>query len=309
MLYQRVLITGANGLLGQELVHQMSSHPEYDVLATARDNEPRFTGGSCGYLPLDITDWPSVSTVFQDFSPDVVINCAAMTQVDACETDREACWRINADAVDNLAKLCIANGSRLVQISTDFIFDGLDGPYKENARPNPLSYYGRSKLAGENAARRAGMEQWAIARTVLVFGSGEKLTRSNFVLWVIDNLSSGKSISVVTDQFRTPTYAPDLAKGIEGIVRFNKHGVYHLSGRDLYSIYDFAVAVAEAFNLDKRLILPTDGTQFTQTATRPPQTGFLILKAETELGFRPHSLEEALKDLDCRLTALEETKL
>ncbi len=190
MLYQRVLITGANGLLGQELVRQMSSYPAYDVLATARESKPRFTGGSCGYVPMDITDERAVSSIFQDFSPDVVINCAAMTQVDACEFDRETCWHINADAVENLSKLCLANGSRIVQLSTDFIFDGLHGPYKESDRANPLSYYGRSKLAGENAARRAGMEQWAIARTVLVYGAGENLSRSNFVLWVIEKLSS-----------------------------------------------------------------------------------------------------------------------
>ncbi len=308
MLYQRILITGANGLLGQELVRQMSSHPAYDVLATAREREPRFTGGSYGYVPMDITDEQAVSTIFQDFSPDVVINCAAMTQVDACESDREACWSVNADAVENLSKLCLANGSRIVQLSTDFIFDGLDGPYKENDRPNPLSYYGRSKLAGENAARRAGMEQWAIARTVLVYGAGEHLSRSNFVLWVIEKLSNSEAIDIVTDQWRTPTYAPDLAKGIERIVRYQKQGVLHISVRELFSIYDMAVIVAEAFDLDTNLIRPTDGSSFAQPAVRPPKTGFLILKAETELGYKPHAFQDALHDLARRLTTIEESR-
>ncbi|GMQ82977.1 MAG: dTDP-4-dehydrorhamnose reductase [Rhodothermia bacterium] len=308
MLYQRVLVTGANGLLGQELVHQMSSRPDYDVLATAREDEPKFSGGSCGYVPLDVTDEKDVSSVFQDFSPDVVVNCAALTEVDRCESEREACWQVNADAVNTLAKQCLTSGSRIIQVSTDFIFDGLEGPYKESDRPNPLSYYGRSKLAGENGARRAGMEHWAIARTVLVFGAGENLSRSNFVLWVIDQLSRGESIRVVTDQWRTPTYAPDLAQGIERIVRLQKQGVYHISGREMFSIHELAIAVAEAFDLDQELIVPTDGSEFTQPAIRPPRTGFLVLKAETELGYKPHSLQDALQDLSRRLIALEEAK-
>ena len=308
MLYQRVLITGANGLLGQELVRQMSSRHDYDVLATAREDEPKFSGGSCGYVRLDITDERAVSGVFQDFSPDVVVNCAAFTQVDRCESERKTCWQVNADAVNTLAKQCLTFGSRIVQVSTDFIFDGLEGPYKEGDRPNPLSYYGRSKLAGENAARRAGMEHWAITRTVLVFGAGENLSRSNFVLWVIEQLGKGESVRVVTDQFRTPTYAPDLAQGIERVVRFKKQGVYHISGRELFSIYELAIAVAKAFDLDTQLIVPTDGSEFTQPAIRPPRTGFLVLKAETELGYKPHSLKDALHDLSRRLIALEEAK-
>ncbi len=301
MLYQRILITGANGLLGQELVRQLSSFARYDVLATARDDKPRFSGGSCGYMPLDITDGPSLSAVFQDFSPDVVVNCAAMTQVDRCESDRDECWRVNTDAVDLLAKLCLANGARIVQISTDFIFDGLDGPYREDDRPNPLSYYGRSKLAGENAARGAGIDKWTIARTILVYGVGESLPRSNFVLWVIEKLAAGESIDIVTDQWRSPTYAPDLAHGIERIIRFRKHGVFNLSGSELFSIYDLAVAVAESFGFDAGLVRPTDGQSFVQPAVRPRNSGFIILKAETELGFKPRDFRTALSDLAHRL--------
>ena len=307
MLYQRVLITGANGLLGQELVRQLGSFVHYDVLATARDDEPRFSGGSCGYIALDITDGSSLSAIFQDFSPDVVINCAAMTEVDRCESDRDACWRVNTEAVDNLARLCQAGGSRIVQISTDFIFDGLVGLYREDDRPNPLSYYGRSKLAGENAARGAGIDQWAIARTVLVYGAGRDLPRTNFVLWVINKLTAGERIKIVTDQWRSPTYAPDLAHGVERIIRFRKHGVFHLSGRELFSIYDMAVMVAESFGLDPELIQPIDGSGLKQSAVRPRKTDFIILKAETELGFNPRNFRASLADLDHRLEILAES--
>jgi dTDP-4-dehydrorhamnose reductase len=302
-MYRRVLITGGNGLLGQALIAQMSPSTEYDVLATGRQKAPLFSGGSCGYVSMDICNFGEVASVFQDFAPDVVINCAAMTQVDACEIERELCWQVNAEAVENLAKQCQKSGSHLIHVSTDFIFDGLSGPYREDARPNPLSYYGRSKLAGENGVRQAGLEQWSIARTVLVYGTGENLSRSNFVLWVVDSLSQGKQISVVTDQFRSPTYAPDLADGIERLVRFRKNGIDHLSGCETMSVYDIAVTAAEVFGLDASLISKTDSTQFKQTALRPPRTGFLVLKAETELGYKPHALKDALADLDRQLQA------
>ncbi|SRR5690606_13081302 len=301
MLYKRVLITGANGLLGQELVRLMSRYPEYDVLATARDPAPRFQGCSCGYAPLDITDAAAARRIFQDFTPSVVINCAAMTQVDDCETARDACWEINADAVEMLARQSEKVGAHLIQVSTDFVFDGEDGPYREDARPNPLSYYGKSKQAGENAARGAGIDRWSIARTVLVYGTGERLGRSNFVLWVIQKLSNGEPIHVVTDQWRTPTYAPDLAAGIERIARYGKPGIFHLSGREYLSIYEFAQTIAEVFDLDSALIHPTDGSKFSQAAERPAKSGFIILKAETELGYKPRPIRQALRHLGARL--------
>lgn len=304
MVYQRVLITGANGLLGQELVRQLGSLPHYDVLATARDDAPLFSGGSCGYVPMDITDSTAVNTIFQDFAPDVVVNCAAMTNVDKCETQKEQCWQINADAVDHLAKLCLGSGSRIVQLSTDFVFDGLSGPYVESDRPNPLSFYGRSKLASENAARAAGIDRWAVVRTILVYGAGENLSRDNFVLWVVGKLSRGETINVVTDQWRSPTYAPDLAHGIERIIRFHKNGVFHLSGRELYTIHDLALSVADIFGLDRSLIRPTDASRFSQLAVRPRETGFIILKAETELGYKPRNLDQSLEDLARRLQLL-----
>lgn len=301
LLYQRVLITGANGLLGQELVSLMSEKPEYDVLATGRSAVPQFRGASCGYTQLDVTDTAAMRRLFQDFTPTVVINCAAMTQVDGCEVARDACWRVNTEAVEHLARQCRVLGARLVQVSTDFVFSGEDGPYREEARPAPVNFYGKSKLAAENATRDSGLDAWAVARTVLVYGTGENLRRSNFALWVIDKLTKGDPIRIVTDQFRTPSYAPDLADGIERIVRFGKTGTFHISGRELVSIYDFAQTIARVFDLDGSLIQPTDSTQFTQEAARPARTGFIILKAETELGYKPRSLEDALRHLGSRL--------
>jgi dTDP-4-dehydrorhamnose reductase len=282
-------------MLGQELVRLMGRKPEYDLLATGRDAEPRFSGGSCGYTRLDITDDTAVERLFDDFEPDVVINAAAMTQVDACETDRELCWKVNADAVDTLARCCRDHGARLLQISTDFVFDGQDGPYREDARPNPVSYYGRSKLAGENNARGAGTDRWAIIRTVLVYGAPQADARSNFVTWVYSKLQAGEHIRVVTDQWRTPTWVVDLADAVERVVRFRKSGIYHVSGRELMSVHAFAHRIARVAGLDASLIGEADKTTFSQPAERPAKTGFIILKSETELGFRPHDIETAIR--------------
>ena len=301
MLYNRILITGANGLLGQALVARMSRFPEYDVLATGRDDAPRYEGGSCGYAPLDITDPEAVHSIFQDFAPNVVINCAAMTEVDRCEANKEACWAVNVRAVETLAEACKALGARLIQVSTDFVFDGEDGPYREDARPDPVNYYGRSKLAAENVAREAGMSKWAIVRTVLVYGTGHHLSRSNIALWLIEQLANGESVHIVTDQWRTPTYVDDLATGIERLVHFEKTGVYHLSGRELLTVHDFAQTIADVFGFDDSLIHPVTSDYFDGAAPRPARTGFIILKAETELDYKPRPLREALVHLGNKL--------
>ena len=301
MLYHRVLITGANGLLGQALVERMSRFPDYDVLATARDERLHATDASCGYAPLDVTDAEAVDTLFEDFAPTAVVNCAAMTQVDDCETNRERCRRVNAEAVETLADACRRTGARLVQLSTDFIFDGTDGPYAEDARPAPVNYYGEAKLAGENAARKAGVDKWAVARTVLVYGTGTDLKRSNILLWLLEELQAGRRVQVVTDQIRTPTYVADLAAGVEKMVRHDASGLYHLAGRELVSVHEFAQTVAAVYGLDGTLIEPTDRTEFTQTAERPLVTGLITLKAETELGYRPRRLKDALRHLGARL--------
>mgnify|MGYP006271720477 CR=1 FL=1 len=294
MLYNRVLITGANGLLGQALTRRLSQLPEYDVLATARDDAARFDTGSCGYAPLDVTDPAAVEALFEDFTPNVVVNCAAMTDVDGCAAARDDCWAVNAAAVQHLAETCRRYGTRLVQVSTDFVFDGRDGPYAEDARPNPVNYYGRSKLAGENAVRASGLANWAIVRTVLVYGTGRNLGRGTIVTWLMQQLDAGEPVHIVTDQWRTPTYVHDLARGIERLLHYEKTGVYHISGRELVSVYDLATTVADVCGYNADLITPVTSAYFADAVPRPPRTGFIILKAETELGYHPTPLRDAL---------------
>ena len=298
MAIKRILITGAHGLLGQELIRQLAQQKDYKFLATEHRVSPRMPGyGVYPYRVLDICNSKVMQKVFTDFSPDCVINCAAMTGVDSCENDRDACWRVNAEAVGHLAKLCHGQGIHLLQLSTDFVFDGKQGPYREQDRPSPLNYYGKSKLAGENAARNAGVGKWTIVRTNVVYGHSVHPTRPDFVHWVIKNLTEHHPIQLYADQWRTPSYAHDLARGILRLVHFQKDGVYNLSGREFLNMYEFAQIIAEVFDLDASLIQPVVQQQKPQVAERPKRTGLVILKSETELNYRPLALRDALMHL------------
>jgi dTDP-4-dehydrorhamnose reductase len=302
MIPQRVLVTGANGMVGRLFVERLAAIPDYDVLATAR--QPRFAGdASCGYAQLDLTDTHRLVDLVHEFGPQTVVNLGAMTNVDACEEQRDLCWRVNADAVGQMARACRRVGSRMVQVSTDFVFDGLDPLYADGDAPNPVNFYARSKVAAENAVRDAGHEAWCVVRPALVFGARTPSGRGNIVLWVRGELSAGRRVRVFTDQWRTPTYAPDFAEGLERVVRFGKSGVYNMSGREYLSVNAFAHQIAEAFGLDAHLIEAATADDFRQKALRPPRTGLLILKAETEVGYRPGPLADALADLRSQIDA------
>lgn len=292
----RVLITGANGLLGQALTDRLTSDPQYQLLATGRDDQTLHPS-SPAYHTLDITDGDRVHELLTQFEPDVVVNCAAMTQVDGCEQQQEACRAVNTEAVRTMAAACQQLDIHLIQISTDFVFDGQSGPYKEDGAPNPVNFYGASKLEAEQAIQESGGNNWAIARTVLVYGTGHSLKRSNIALWLIEQLQQEKPVHIVTDQWRTPTYVHDLAKGIEQMISDQATGIYHLSGPELVSIYTFAQELARCYEYDRSLIHPTTSEALNQPAKRPPHTGFIIQKARENLGFQPRSIESALQDL------------
>lgn len=288
----RILVTGSNGLLGQKLTHLLQEDKDIYLIATARGRSAvKITRGE--YHSMDISDRDSVESVLRFTKPDVIINTAAMTQVDDCETQREACWKANVTAVEHLVRCCHALHIHLVHVSTDFIFDGTHGPLDENETPNPVNYYGESKLAAEKVIQ-SSQASWAILRTVLVFGITQDMSRSNIVLWVKNSLEQNKTINVVNDQWRTPTLAEDLAVGCYLAAKKRARGIFNISGKDFLSPYDIAIRTADFFKLDKSLINPTDSTKFTQPAKRPPKTGFIIDKARKELGYEPRSFEEGL---------------
>lgn len=289
----RVLVTGANGLLGQALVKRLVDE-EVAVTATARDDTLRPAVG-CDYRPMDVTVPNAVTAAFEAVEPDVVVNCAAMSDVAACDDDRNRAWATNARAVKRLAKRCKEHRAHLIQVSTDFVFNGKRGPYDEEARPDPVNYYGRTKLAAENALREVGVPNWTIVRTVLLYGTGTDLSRPNIVQWMMKQLAAGETIHVVTDQHRTPTYVPDLADGIARIIERDATGIYHMSGRETATIHELADTVADVLGFDPALIDPVPSSYFNDAVERPKKTGFLILKAESELGYDPHSLQTGLR--------------
>ncbi|WKV13109.1 SDR family oxidoreductase [Marivirga harenae] len=292
----KILITGSNGLLGQKLVQLITQESNHQLIATAKGkNRLPFEEGYI-FENLDITNKTQVDSIVEKYQPEVIINTAALTNVDQCETEKEDCWRLNVTAVEHLIETAARYNAFLLQLSTDFIFDGADGPYLEEATANPISYYGESKLAAEKLIVESNIN-WAIARTVLVYGIAHDMSRSNIILWVKKSLEEGKEIQVVDDQWRTPTLAEDLAKGCLLIAEKKAKGIFNISGDDLLTPYEMAVKTAEFFKLSQSSMTKTDSTKFKQTAKRPPKTGFILDKAKKELGYRPHTFEEGIKIL------------
>lgn len=293
MKKKRILITGSNGLLGQKIVELLSSQPYIETIATASGkNRLPFSHGY-QYHEMDITDPVQIDSVVTQTNPDVIIHTAAMTNVDQCEMEKEACWKLNVTAVEYLISACRKHNVFLEHLSTDFVFDGTSGPYKEQDAPNPVSFYGWSKYAAEKLVVSSDI-RWAIARTVLVYGIAHDMSRSNIILWVKKSLEEGKAIKVVTDQFRTPTLAEDLATGCFLIADQEAEGIFNISGKDFLTPYEMAIMAADFFNLDKSLITPTDASSFTQPARRPPRTGFDLTKSRNILGYEPHTFREGI---------------
>lgn len=304
---KKILITGSNGLLGQKLVYKLMNHPTLQLIATARGENRLVQKNGYIYETLDITNEQQTIDVLTKYKPDIIINTAAMTNVDACETDREGAYSMNTlsvkyqvMALEALKQKDPNYDPHYIHLSTDFIFDGTHGPLDENEKPNPLSYYAETKLEAEHIVTASSLK-WAIARTVLVYGIVDNMSRSNIVLWVKGNLEQGKTINVVDDQFRTPTLAEDLADGCILIAEKGATGIYNISGKDYMNILELAQRVADYYKLDKSLIKPSKSADIKQPAKRPPITGFIIDKAKRDLGYNPHSFEEGITLLEEQL--------
>jgi dTDP-4-dehydrorhamnose reductase len=290
---QKILITGANGFVGQVLAGRVRQSQDFHLLATSASESLQGSGGTGDFQRMDITSQEQVSTVIGSFHPDVIVHCAAMTQVDPCEQEPERCDRVNIEGTRQVAKAAERIGARFVFLSTDFVFDGLKGPYQEDDQPNPVSTYGWSKLQGEFITQSL-RTPWAIVRTILVYGVAPSMSRGNLVTWVRSSLLNGTPIRVVDDQFRMPTLVDDLAEGIIRIIRLQKEGTYHLSGPERVSVYDFARMTGRFFGLDASLITPVKSAELNQPGRRPPSTGFILDKAKDDLNYSPVSLLEGL---------------
>ena len=291
----KILVTGANGLLGTFLVPDLGRHKN-EVLATGLGPNRlviKPDWGNVSYQTLDITNASSVYSLIDSFLPEVIIHAAAHTQADFCELNKVACWEVNVTATRFLIDAAERVGAFFVYVSTDFVFDGKDGPYREMDEPAPVNYYGCSKRVAEKAVVESSLS-WSIARTVLVYGNADDLTRTNIVSWAVEKLQKGEPIRVVSDQYRTPTYAGDLAKGLRLIAEKKATGIFHLSGKDLLTPYDMVMQTVEYLGLDKSLVEKVNASVFSQPATRPLKTGLIIDKAQKELGYEPIHFSQGL---------------
>jgi dTDP-4-dehydrorhamnose reductase len=296
----KILITGSNGLLGQKLLHKLRQDFSVELIATSK-GENRVSNKDCyTYFDLDITDNDAIAKLISREKPQVVINTAAMTNVDLCEDEKQDCDALNVEAVRHLADACEKIDSHLIQISTDFIFDGEDGPYKEEDEPNPLSYYGLSKLKSEQVLQ-AHSVKWTILRTIIVFGVGEKLIKGNIVLWAKGALEKGDPLNIIDDQFRAPTLAEDLADICILAAKKKAFGVFNASGKDIMSIYEIVLRIAKHYGYSTDNLNKISTATLKQKAGRPPRTGFILNKSRNELGYNPHSFEECLTIIDQQL--------
>ena len=296
----KILITGSNGLLGQKLLHKLRVDNSVDLIAASRGENRVSEQSNYKYIALDITSKQEVEQVILAEKPDVVINTAAMTNVDLCEEKKTECDDLNVNAVQYLADACERIESHLIHISTDFIFDGENGPYKEEDEPNPLSYYGLSKLKSEHLLQ-AHAVKWTILRTIIVFGVGENLSKGNIVLWAKGALEKGEPLNIIDDQFRAPTLAEDLADACILAATKKAYGIFNASGKDIMSIYEIVERIAKHYGNTTENLNKISTATLNQTAGRPTKTGFVLDKSRQVLGYNPHSFEECLAIIDEQL--------
>jgi dTDP-4-dehydrorhamnose reductase len=295
---KKILVTGANGLLGQKVTEIFKHESPHILLLTDLQDKAEESGGF-EYFPMDLTKKDDVKEAVKNYKPDIIINCAAYTNVDGCETERELSWKVNVDAVKNLIIAARSTGTKIIQISTDYIFDGKTGNYSEQSKPNPLSYYGKSKLAAENALVTSGIS-YTIVRTMIIYGTGKNL-RANFAVWLINMLSTKQPVTIVDDQFGMPTMVDDLAWGLVKIVDMEKSGIYNICGSEYLNRYEFAVKLATIYGYDENLIKPIKTSDLNQAAERPMISSFILLKAETDLGIKTLNVTDGLTLLKVQL--------
>ncbi|MFT4204276.1 MAG: SDR family oxidoreductase [Chitinophagaceae bacterium] len=291
-----ILLTGVNGFLGNYLTSALLN-AGYEVFGIGK--------GICRlaiedkhfhYYSLDLTDSPKLAELFTILAPGIVIHAAANSKPDDCEDNQDAAYAVNVRTTQTLLELAVTMQSRFIYISTDFVFDGQKGLYKESDQTNPINYYGKTKQLSEQLVAQYPFAN-AIIRTVLVYGK-PLAGRQNILSLVHQKLQNGEPFRLVNDQFRTPTFVKDLVWGIVQIVQQNKTGVWHLSGdQPLMSPYQMGIALAETFHFDASLLIPVNHTTFQETALRPRTTGLDIQKAKTELGFRPTPFAKAMREM------------
>ncbi len=291
----KVLITGANGLIAQKLIENLSAKETYQITATSRKHV--IPKKNINTFTVDLV-YADINKLIETLKPDVLVHCAAIGSPDACEVDQFAAQRLNVDVTARLTAACKDYGVHLVFLSTDLIFDGKKGNYTEDDVPCPVNYYGVSKLDAEKIIINAGINA-AIIRTSLVYGFASKLTRKNIVIRIFENLKQDKFFKVPFDQIRTPTYVGDLVQAIAQIIENKTSGIYNIAGQTAISVSDFAVLTSKVFDLKSSLLIPVTTKELAEPAIRPLNTSLNINKAKQDLKYTPNPIEinlEIIKD-------------
>lgn len=280
---QKVLIIGASGQVGKALMKALFK--DFDAVGTYYSNKEK------GLLHLNINNRDEVEAIFNKIKPDVAILTSALTNVDYCEEHKNTAEEINILGTKNVVEECKKMNAKLVFLSTEYVFDGKNGPYSENDKENPINVYGKTKLMGENMVKK--LKNYAIVRTVTVYNLG--YDKKNFLSQLLLKLKANKEAKVPSDQISTPTNADNLAEAIKLLVIKDKKGIYNAAGSERISRYEFAVKAARVFNLNADLIKPIKTSFLNQRAKRPLNAGLKIDKLNKEIGISMYDAEKGLK--------------
>lgn len=292
----KLLITGASGLYGSKLA-QLATAAEHEVHSGYSTDQPAH-GTS---VQFDISNKKQVETTIKKTNPEVIVHAAAMTDVDKCETNKELAWQTNVEGTRNIVEAAKSSSTFLVYISTDYVFNGEKGQYVETDKPDPINQYGLTKLKGEELVKDL-TDKYCIARASVTYGSTPAAGKTNFALWVLNKLRKNEQIEVVTDQWNSPTLNTSLAEMTLEIIERRMAGVFHLSGATRISRYDFAKLIAQTFNLNANLIIPTTSTEFSWAAKRPEDSSLSTDKAKQTLRNKPLVITKALERMKQELT-------
>lgn len=290
-----ILILGASGRIASSLIRffRLETNNRLILLSDNPEKLPRYEGYD--YHKINSLDFKEIKQLCLLEKPEVIINAAGYTDVDKSETERKTVWDLNVTLAENLASISRVIDSHLISFSTDYVFDGLKGPYTEEDKPNPLNFYGKTKHAMENACL-FNLNSSTVIRTNTIYGS-EARGKTDFIRWVIYKIEQGFSFDIVVGQYCNPTFSEDIAVVVNKIISKKRYGLYHAGGPDWLSRYDIAVKTAKIFSLDESLIKPIQPTKLEQSAKRPNKGGLVTLKAETDLGIKFTSLESGLMTL------------
>lgn len=287
----KILLTGSNGLLGHHILKVANIiSPDVKLIATARHNTHSHHNP---FEYLDINDDAKLNYFLDVYKPDVLVNTAAISKVDICQESKAACYKTNYEAVKNMADACFKKGIHLVHLSSDFVFDGKKALYNEEDQPLPVNYYGECKKLAEAYLINSPVSA-AIVRTVLVYGNPPSPKKGNIFTWVLKSLKNKEHIRVVNDQFRSPTLVHDLAEGVLKIAIHQKEDIWHLSGNELTSVFDFACRIATNAGYNTNFISPVSSSELSASALRPQKTCLNLDKSIAELDYHPKSIDAGL---------------